>query len=305
MKKFLVTIIAFLITGIILGEIIARIFVLTTEVPNREIDEYGIQRYIPNQKGYYKGGDHTWQVNENGWVGPLPKSENNLITIIGDSFIENFMNPDECHQMAYLKEKIPSYNFTEAARSGVTLVEAFEISKQFYDKKPELQIIYLDDSDLKQSLVDIGRVGDVTQLSLKENKLVYGVMRSPGLKKIIYNLKFPFYLYRRFSGSLTKKKPATTTEVKENIEKDYAIEYKALLEYIKYNYNTANTLLVLKPHTKKSVVDLLQNLGFNILLLSDKGDKNWSFEYDHHWTCYGHERASSQVAGYIKKHLNM
>ncbi|MEP0213484.1 MAG: hypothetical protein ABJD66_09745 [Cellulophaga sp.] len=303
MKKFLFTIIVFLAVGLIAGEIIARIFVLTTEVPNRKIDEYGIQRYIPNQDGYYKGGEHTWQVNKNGWVGPLPKSEDNLITIIGDSFIENFMNPDECHQMSYLKEKVPSYNFTEAARSGVTLIEAFEISKQFYVKKPELQIIYLDESDLKQSLTDIGRVGDVTQLNLKENKIVYGVMRSPGLKKIIYNLKFPFYLYRRFSGSLAKKTPINTNEEEKLKEDRYIDEYKALLEYIKSNYDTTNTLLVLKPHTERSVVDLLKSLDFNILLLNDEGDKNWSFEYDHHWTCYGHERAASQVASYIKSNM--
>lgn len=220
--------------------------------------------------------------------------------MIGDSFIENFMNPDECHQMSYLREKVPAYNFTEAARSGVTLIEAFEISKQFYKKNPKLQIIYLDDSDLKQSLVDIGRVGDVTQLSLKENKIVFGVMRSPGLKKIIYNLKFPFYLYRRFSGSIGNNQTQVVADTAKTQEKDYTAEYSSLLKYIKSNYSTSNVLLVLKPHTKQSVVDLLDKYNFKTLHLSDKGDDNWSFEYDHHWTCYGHERAAGQVATYIK-----
>lgn len=54
MKKFLLTIIVFLAVGLVVGEIIARIFVLTTEVPNRQIDEFGIQRYIPTKKDFTK-----------------------------------------------------------------------------------------------------------------------------------------------------------------------------------------------------------------------------------------------------------
>lgn len=297
MKKFLITVIIFIATGLIVGEIIARIFVLTTEVPSREIDEFGIQRYIPNQKGYFKGGRHTWQVNKNGWVGPLPKKQDNLITIIGDSYIENFMNPEKCHQMIFLKDKLPRYNFTEAARSGVNLIEAFEISKQFYDRKPEFQIIYLDHSDFKQSLVDIvGRSQDVTQLNLKENRLEYGVIKSPGLKKIIYNLKFPFYLFRRFSETAIVKEPSDKILYEEN----YKEEYTELLTYIIDNYDTSKVLMVLKPNTNKNVIQLLNEFNFETLLLNDKEDNDWSFDYDPHWSCYGHKRAASQVAKYLK-----
>ena len=102
-----------------------------TDLPQRTIDEYGIQKYYANQSGYWKGGEHKWMFNELGWPGELPEDYDNLITVIGDSFIENFMNPNECHQSKLLKKGLNNHNFIEAARSGVSFIEAMEISKQF------------------------------------------------------------------------------------------------------------------------------------------------------------------------------
>jgi len=200
------------------------------------------------------------------------------------------------------KKRWCSFVIIKSLEFSKKIVDFFKtVSKQFYKKKPRLQIIYLNDSDLKQSIVELGRFGDITQLSLKDSKIVYGVMRSPGLKKIIYNLKFPFYLYRRFSETIFKKKPNKNSKTElVNKEKDYTLEYTELLKYVKANYDTDEVLLVLKPDTKKEVIDLLKKFNFKTLLLNNKGDNNWSFEYDHHWTCYGHERAAEQVANYLK-----
>ena len=104
MKKLLLNIILFFLIAIAVGEVVVRLTHAMADIPQRTIDEYGIQKYIPNQDGYWKGGEHKWVVNKLGWPGELPQSNENLIMVIGDSFIENFMNPNECHQSAFLKE---------------------------------------------------------------------------------------------------------------------------------------------------------------------------------------------------------
>src|SRR5690606_35579075 len=124
----------------------------------------GVQKYLPNQEGYWKGGNHQWIINDYGWPGELPTKYDNLINIIGDSFIENFMNPNECHQSVFLKKLMPDYNFFEAARSGVSLIEAMEISKQIDSLNPKMTLIYVNENDFYESILNIKKLNDITQI---------------------------------------------------------------------------------------------------------------------------------------------
>ncbi|WP_422859623.1 hypothetical protein ACOKFD_01425 [Flagellimonas sp. S174] len=301
MKKFAKKIAFFLAIGLLLGEITARMFFLTSSIPTRKIDEFGIQRYIPNQEGYSKGGSHKWYINEKGWPGKLPESYDKLVTIIGDSFIENFMNPEECHQMNYLKKALPEFNYTEASRSGVSFIEALEISKQLDSLNPRVQLIYINETDFTESIQQIRRLSDITQIDLGKKEIVYGKMKAPGVKKILYSWKFIFYLYRRFQGSLTLPKPKETAETPKKPISDYFDHFGDLIDYGKQNYNLDKIVVVLRPDTDEEFSSFLKSQDLNVIQLDDSADDDWSFEYDHHWTCYGHEQAALQVAEYLKK----
>ncbi|MCF2493136.1 hypothetical protein [Dyadobacter chenhuakuii] len=186
MGKLLLKFFIFLLGGFVIGEAIVRAYHLTSEVPKRYLDDNGIQRYNPDQQGSWKGGNHSWATNELGWTGTLPVSYDSLVTIIGDSFIENFMNPSDCHQDVLLKSKVPKMNFVEAGRSGVSFIEAMEI--------------------------------------------------------IVFHPKLP---------------DAIKNEVKA--------------------------------------------AGFKTISLDSDGQDNWTFVYDHHWTCYGHNQAADQIASYLQE----
>ena len=124
MKKFLITIIGFAIALSLTGELIIRIFRLVPDIPERYVDNYGIQRYKPGQAGYYTKAKEKWQVNDYGWLGTHENKNDSTLTIIGDSFIENMMNPLACNQGSILKNHFSDYSFFEAGRSGVTFIEA-------------------------------------------------------------------------------------------------------------------------------------------------------------------------------------
>ncbi|WP_340202349.1 hypothetical protein [Ascidiimonas sp. W6] len=286
-------------TGMLIGEVIARTMHLTSDIPRRTIDQNYIQKYLPGQKGYWKGGDHSWSINEMGWPGKLPNSFDNLQVIIGDSFIENFMNPPECHQSIFLKEKIPELNFMEAARSGVSLIEAMEIAKQLDSLQPENYFLYVKNEDFIESIKEIKALKDITQVSLVNQKIIHGEMKSPGLKRILYNWKFLYYLYNRFPIGRGTNNEQSLKEPDAPLVLDSKIP--ELLHFIKKNYRITNKIFVFMPNTDKVIIEAVEEAGFRSIKLNDDGDKNWSFEHDSHWTCYGHERAASQVAKMIKK----
>ena len=287
---------------LIVGEITVRLRNAVNDIPQRQIDAYGIQKYRPNQKGFWRGGTHAWHINELGWPGYLPKNYDNLISIIGDSFIENFMNPNECHQSYFLKANMSEFNFIEAGRSGISFIEALEISKEFESYNPITNLLYVKDSDFYQSLVEVSPANDITQFSLKSNLIVTGQMKSPLLKKVLYNWKFAYFLYNKkhlFKNPLSNKpKLSFKDRMKLNLY-DNNNKVFEFLDYVKINYNTAKMTLVFHPQSDQDIIKKCRTIGFEIIELNSDNDESWSFKNDHHWTCYGHKKAAEQVS----KHL--
>lgn len=302
MKKFLKNIILFFLVAIIIGEVVVRLTHAMSDIPQRTIDKYGIQKYYPNQDGYWKGGDHKWKINKLGWPGELPESFDNLVMVIGDSFIENFMNPNDCHQSIFLKENMANYNFMETARSGVSLIEAMEISKQNDSLNPLHTLVYVNDNDFYESIVEVKPMKDITQISIQNNEITYGEMKAPGLKKILYNWKLLYYFYNRFPLSQPSKNEDKQTEkvhldINELKSKN---EVFKLIDFISKNYTIKDKTFVFHPKSNKTIINKCKQAGFKIIELDSSNDTDWTFDYDSHWTCYGHEKAAKQVSNSLK-----
>lgn len=301
MIKFLKNIVVFLLITIIIGEVVVRMTHAVTDIPQRTIDDSGIQKYFPNQDGYWKGGDHQWVVNKLGWPGVLPTSNNNLITIIGDSYIENFMNPNECHQSVFLKENMNNYNFMEVARSGVSLIEAMEISKQTDTLNPKHTLIYVNSNDFLESIYEVKPLSDITQVNLKDNSIIYGKMKAPGAKKVLYTWKLLYYFYNRFplNGNTkkeSKEEPKTTPIKNLDSKAKHSDKILKLINYINTNYEIKNKTLVFHPNSNQMIIEMCKSASFNVIVLDWSNDKDWTFGYDTHWTCYGHKRVAEQVS---------
>lgn len=304
MIKFLKNIVVFSIITIIIGEAVVRFSHATSDIPQRMIDEQGIQKYYPNQEGYWKGGDHKWLINKLGWPGILPDNYDNLVMVIGDSYIENFMNPNECHQAIFLKEYMKNYNFMEAGRSGVSLIEAMEISKTLDSLKPIQNLIYVNDNDFYESIHELKQLTDITQLSIEQNKIIHGQMKSPGLKNILYNWKLLYYFYNRFPFSLSLNKTSKQDKgIKKEITSLTKEKVDSLINYIKNNYHVEDKIFVFHPNSEQVIIDICKSAGINVIKLDSSNDKSWTFDYDSHWTCYGHEKVAKQVSNSLSKNL--
>ena len=167
---------------------------------------------------------------------------------------------------------------------------------------PIKTLIYVNNNDFYESIIEIKPLSDITQLNLTNESIVYGEMKSPILKKILYNWKLLYYLYNRFSSTTTSKNAEKTAKIqpkstnKEN-ELRYIAEVFQLIDHVANHYNINNMILVFQSNSSTAIIEQCKHVGFNVIILdSSEDDKSWTFDYDAHWTCYGHEKAAQQVS---------
>jgi len=303
MKKFLIRLLVFTIVIGVAGEFIIRAYRLVPDIPRLYVDQTGIQRYVPGQTGYYTKAKTKWVVNKYGWLGTSDTSKDTVISVIGDSYIENMMNPISCNQGNMLKSRFKDYSFFEAGRSGVTFIEAMQISKLLDSCiHPKLHLIYVNTDDFLESSSRNQRYTDRVQIDLNTNTILNGNLKSPGIKKILYNIKLIYYLYLRFPLFVHAKnkedhKAATKKTVKVKSEFD-GTDVNKLFAYCRKNYDMDKVTLVFHPGTEQTIIELANHYHIkNIVLNSEKGEKSWALNAnDGHWSCYGHSQVAKQIS---------
>jgi len=288
----------------VICELIIRFFHLVPDIPERYFDKHGIQRYKQGQMGFFTEGKVKWEVNNFGWLGVSDLEKDTIISIIGDSYIENIMNPIECNQGSFLKSLFPNYSFFEAGRSGVTFIEAMEISKVLETEiAPNYHLLYLSENDFYESISEIARYSDRVQISIENEVILDSQLKSPRMKKVLYNFKLLYYLYLKFPLFVEKQNKEQFKKNVIKIDNFDKVLFEKLFIYCSKNYNLDKLVFVLHPNTDKRIISLVNNYGIRIVLLNSGGDKNWGLgKHDNHWTCYGHRQVSKQVATYIENH---
>jgi hypothetical protein len=299
MKKFSIRLSLFLLIALLSVELYIRVNHLNIDVPSRQINKEGIQLYKPNQTGYWANATHQWKINREGWPGELPSNMDSLVTLIGDSHIENFMNTIECNLASILNKEKLGYHFFSAGRSGVSLIEALEISNYLKRKyHPVQQFIFVKESDLDESIEEFGKKSDITQINLTNHTIINGELKSPGLKMIVYNIKTLYYFRNSFSqiGSASKEGEAKSVEKESGINKNLA-QYNQLLSFISKNYKTDEITFFLHPETNGAIEKLFAANHLNYYKFRADDSLKWrsSPNDEAHWSYYGFLEAAKQI----------
>ena len=72
------------------------------------------------------------------------------------------------------------------------------------------------------------------------------------------------------------------------------------MTFAKENYEIKDKVLVFRPNSDSLLINEAKRKGFNTILLDSSNDSSWTFDYDAHWNCYGHEKAAIQVSDFLK-----
>jgi hypothetical protein len=291
---------------LIASEFTIRFFHLSTDAPRTYKNDNGNVNYYPNQEGYWDGGRHKWYINEMGYPGKnIPVSKNNLVLLIGDSYIQNFMNPDSCRQKSYLDSLNPNLNFLEISMAGLNLLGYLEYSKPLDSLNPRLKLIYINSKDFISNIQNKNEVGGY-KVNLETNKLIYPKYQGSKTKDFIYNFKFPYYLYRKnidlFQGKRFKRKNA---DVLKRVRSINYTETRKLLDFINKNYITSNVIFIFHPNSDSTLIEVCRESGIRCFELKQEKNEKWSTREDGHWSCYGHRKVADQVSTVLMKNLSI
>jgi hypothetical protein len=246
MKKYLLRIFIFMALGVLIGEVSVRVFDLTVDFPESYQDEDHLIKFKPNQTGN-SVQRYKWVVNQYGNFGPAPKSLDSLITVIGNSYIVNTMNPPECHQAYYLARENQDFNYYPMARDGSSFLEFMEMTKSLEHLKPLKQLLYVHDEDFVYSVVELLDQPLTVQYSLEKEKIRYAHYDDNKLKDILYKSKFAYFIYRNYFVLADLNLLHQGDEI---VEEDKSIDYASLEKlfvFVEENYRLDNILLVFFP----------------------------------------------------------
>ena len=301
MKSFFRNGLLFIIFFLVFAEVFSRIFQISTDAPKTFKNKRGNIKFYPDQEGYWDGGSHKWYINSLGFLGKnLPNSFDNLVKIIGDSYIENFMNPDSCRQKKFLSKLKPEFNFMEVAMSGYNLLGYFEAAYEVDSLPSKYTLMYVNTKDFLQSIQEISK-NNSNQLSIETGITTYPKYRGSKLKDLLYNFKFPYYLYRKNLHLFQDKNKKTKIDILKQVElsKENLILISKLLAFIKNSYKTNNVVFVLHPNVEDEIYEVSLESGIKTFRLEVPVNKDYKTKNHGHWNCYGHKEIARQVSSFL------
>lgn len=312
MKKLFFKTILYIILILLALEVIIRVLHLTKDYPSRYIDEFGVEKWVPNQNGMSVTGIRRqnfseYKINSTGYNSYrefVPTEDKTEIALVGDSFIEGF------HQHYY-------NSIGKKIEDKLANVEVYEFGYAGYDLADQLHLIhaYKDMFDkIDHVVLGLKFKNDLTR---GEYNIVQDRMHlESGLYKNIRKIKLIVYAQNRgffdpifkLIGTITSfLKNKTKTPIKEKtkaeIEKlqlKYIDNFKSLIE--KYGFDKQRFVLLIDTSiTPQIFIEHLKENNYKYIDFYDALNRSktpTTLIYDRHWNNHGRHLIANLIAKY-------
>lgn len=298
-------------------EVIIRIFHLYPEDPVRFIDNYGVEKRVPNQRGFYVTGNRNQQftqfnINSNGFNSFrnfTPSYRKVEIALVGDSYIEGL------HQ--------DFFNSTgKKIENRINDIEVYEYGYSGYDFADQLHLIhaYQDKFDLiDEIIIYFNYQNDLVRGEYVPNQERINTLSSPifslrnNIKILSYGSKIGiFEPLKKFaiqlgSGEATKNANSVNSSI-STIEKDikYLLNFQKLIRTYGFDKNKT-TLLLDSRKTNETFLGYCKLNGIKFIDYSPSfsaSKKTTDLIYDAHWNDHGRELIAEQISEYMLYKVN-
>ena len=317
MKKLFIKSTFYIVLIVITLEVLVRLFHLYPEVPLRYIDQYGVEKSLPNQNGFAVTGNRRqnfseYHINESGFNSYRafkPTKEKIEIAIIGDSFIEGM------HQNYY-------NSIGKKIENKLKNVEVYEYGYAGYDLSNQLYLInkYQKDFDLIDHIIIYLKYENDLQNSVyKPNFDRISLLKSP-LFKIRDEFKLLSYasdigvldpiknfVVKLIQKNKTKKFQDEIQTQKRNEDCMYLENFKKLVNVYGFDKNKISFLLN-SSTTSPIFLDYCNANSYQIVDFKDafkNSKKSPTLIYDMHWNNHGRELIAEEISSYLKSNLNL
>jgi hypothetical protein len=304
---------------LIILELIVRVFHLTKDYPERYVDAFGVEKWMPNQSGYSVTGNRRqnfskFNINNSGYNSYRefsPSKDKIEMALVGDSFIEGF------HQNYY-------NSIGKKIENELDGIEVYEYGYAGYDLADELHLInqYKSQFDLIDYVI-VGLDFD-NDLSRGEYHIVQDRIKlESGTFKAMRQIKLLVYLQTigafDTSRELVRKilsndsnhdaqlTPLQEKKIKEEFISKRFDNFKNLVTT--YGYDTSRFILLLDAEkTPSSFIKYLEDHHYKYIDFSKALKESLvpvSLIYDQHWNNLGRNIISNVISEYIKKKMTL
>lgn len=314
MKKLFFKTVFYAVLILLVLEGIIRAFHLTKDYPSRYIDEFGVEKWVPNQNGMSVTGIRRqnfseYKINSSGFNSYrefVPTHDKTEIALVGDSFIEGF------HQHYYnsigkkIENKLPEVEVYEFGYAGYDFADQLHLIhayKNMFDKIDHVVLGIKFENDLTRGEYSV--VADRMHLesplykNLRKIKLIVYAQNSGVLDAL---KKFTAKVLTVFKNRSSKPKKEKTAQEIEQQQLQYLENFKSLVK--KYGYDKKRFVLLLNSNkTPQVFLDYLKDNNYKYI--DFYGDLNQSKRpttliYDRHWNNHGRNLISNLILRHFK-----
>lgn len=316
MKKLFVKCFLYTILIVLALEVYVRVFHLTKDYPSRYVDEFGVEKWVPNQSGFSVTGNRRQNFSEyhinnygfNSYHEYNPTEDKVEVALVGDSFIEGF------HQNYY-------NSIGNKIENKLENIEIYEFGYAGYDFADQIHLVdsYKKEFDLIDRVIfglkfenDLTRAEyNVLQDRMKLESPLYKKLRKIKLLGYLLSIgaldpvkQFPNKVLSAISRKPDLKKELSEEEcllIESEKNKAFIENFKILTK--KYNYNKEKFIILIdESATPKVFLDYLKQQNFNYIdfskpLQASKSPTN--LIYDKHWNNNGRNIIANVIAEYI------
>lgn len=314
MKKLFLKTVLYAILILLVLEAVIRVFHLTKDYPIRYIDEFNVEKWMPDQTGISVTGIRRqnfseYRINKSGYNSYrefTPTYDKTEIALVGDSFIEGF------HQNYYnsigkkIENKFDNIEVYEFGYAGYDLADQLHLIHAYKDMFDKIDYVVLGlkfKNDLTRGQYNV--IQDRMHLetpfykSIRKIKLIV-LAQNSGVFEPVYNI-----VGRILSFLKNKKSKPIKEKTKEEIKKTnllYIENFKSLIE--KYGYDKERFVFLLDSNiTPQIFLEYLNNNNYKYIDFYEALNTSKSpttLIYDRHWNNHGRSLIANVIAKYYK-----
>ncbi|PKQ44077.1 hypothetical protein [Confluentibacter flavum] len=315
MKKLFFKIFIYSILILLALEVYIRVFHLTKDYPVRYVDEFGVEKWLPNQDGFSVTGNRRQNFSEyhinnfgyNSYREYNPSKDKIEIALVGDSFIEGF------HQNYYnslgkkIEDRLEGKEVYEFGYAGYDLADQLHLISQYKEQFALIDYVILGikfENDLTR-----GEYNIVQKRMVLESPL-YKAIRQIKLFVYLNNigvLDAPKGLVSKLFSNEKKETPKLTKLEEDKRRKESETKYLDNFKSLINTYGFDKTRFVFLLDSEETPEIFLNHLNENNYKYIDfseafkKSKKPPILIYDMHWNNNGRSIIAELIANYIKE----
>ncbi|NER16872.1 hypothetical protein [Spongiivirga citrea] len=316
MKRIILRGILYSFLLVLMLEALVRVFHLHKDYPYRYIDEYQVEKWVPNQEGYRVTGNRRqnfskYYINNSGYNSYRefnPSVEKRELALVGDSFIEGF------HQNYYnsigkkIENKVADIEVYEYGYAGYDFADQLHLVSQYKNQFELIDHIVFGikfENDFTRSAykVEYGRMAlesPKVRLMQRSKLIVYlkniGVL--PAIQSKFNSIKFSFKNLGKIRG---KSKNILKEENTALLHKEYIENFKSLVKTYGFDKDK-NTLMLDSSITPKIFIDFLNKHNYPFIDIGpalQSSKKPTTLIYDRHWNNNGRTIVAKEICDFI------